>query len=149
MVLPRRALIGALQSLAGAYAIYGLLVDPGSLPHAGLGAWFSKATPIAGPVFGFVLLPLYFPHGRPPSPRWRLIVWITLGMWPLATVLTAFSSGEAVYGTGISNPLAVEALRPVADALRPIVFAFYISLMFAAAASLVVRLVRSRGEERQ
>jgi len=39
-------------------------------------------------------------------------------MLPVVTVLTAFSPGEAVYGTGIPNPLAVEALRPVADVLR-------------------------------
>jgi len=49
------SLIGALQTLAGAYAVYGLLVDPGSLPLAGLGAWFSKATQLVDPVFGFVL----------------------------------------------------------------------------------------------
>src|SRR5215210_7597917 len=143
------SLIGALQTLAGAYAVYGLLVDPGSLPLAGLGAWFSKATQIVGPVFGFVLLPLYFPTGRPPSPRWGLITWVTLGMLPVVTGLTAFSPGEAVYGTGIPNPLAVEAWRPVADVLRPFVFLLHIGLMFAAAASLVVCLVRSDGEERQ
>ena len=143
------AFIGGLHSLAAAYAVYGLLVDPGSLPLAGLGAWFSKATQIVGPVFGFVLLPLYFPNGRPPTPRWGLITWITLGLLPVVIVLTAFSPGETVYGTGIPNPLAVEALRPVADALRPFVFASYIGLMFAAALSLVVRLVRSEGEERQ
>jgi hypothetical protein len=138
-------LIGALQALVAAYAVYGLLVDPGSLPLASLGAWFSKSAQIVGPVFGFVLLPLYFPNGRLPSPRWRLVVWVTLGLLPLATVLTAFSPGEAVYSTGIPNPLAVEALRPVQDALRPFIFATYIGLMFVAAASLVVRLVRSGG----
>ena len=94
-------------------------------------------------------MPLYFPNGRPPTPRWSLITWITLGMLPVATLLTAFSPGEAVYSTGIPNPLAVEALRPVNEALRPFVFALYIGLMLAAAMSLVVRLVRSRGEERQ
>ena len=143
------ALIGALQALAGAYAVYGLLADPGSLPLAGLGAWFSKAAQVVGPVLGFVLVPLYFPTGRPPSPRWRLIVWVTLGLLPVFVTLTAFSPGEAVYGTGIPNPLAIEALRPVSDALRPYVLASYIGLMFAAVASLVVRLVRSEGEERQ
>ena len=98
-------------------------VDPGSLPLASLGAWFSKAAQIVGPVFGFVLLPLYFTNGRLPAPRWRLLIWVTLGLLPVATALTAFSPGEAVYSTGIPNPLAVEALRPVRDALRPFIFA--------------------------
>ena len=143
------ACIGGLQALAGAYAIYGLIVDPGSVPLASLSAWFSSSFQIVGPIFGFVLLPLYFPTGRPPSPRWRLINWITVGMLPLAILLTAFSPGETVYSTGIPNPLAVEALRPVNEALRPLVFALYIGLMLAAVVSLVVRLVRSRGEERK
>ena len=143
------ACIGGLQALAGTYAVYGLIVDPGSVPFASLSAWFAKTFQIVGPIFGFVLVPLYFPNGRPPTPRWRVITWITLGMLPLATSLTAFSPGEAVYSTGIRNPLAVEALGPVNEALRPFVFALYIGLMVAAAASLVVRLVRSRGEERQ
>ena len=30
---------------------------------------------------------------------WRLITWITLGMLPVATLLTAFSPGEAVYNS--------------------------------------------------
>jgi hypothetical protein len=138
-----------LQSLVGAYAVYGLLVDPGSVPLASLSAWFARTFQIVGPIFGFVLVPLYFPNGRPPTSRWRLITWITLGILPVATLLTAFSPGEAVYGTSIPNPLAIEALRPVNEALRPFVFALYIGLMLAAAASLVVRLVRSRGKERQ
>jgi len=78
-----------------------------------------------------------------------VITWITLGVLPLATALMAFSPGETVYSTGIPNPLAVEALQPVNEALRPFVFASYIGLMLAAAASLVVRLVRSRGGERK
>ena len=63
------ACIGGLQALAGAHAIYGLIVDPGSVPLASLSAWFSSTFQIVGPIFGFVLLPLYFPTGRPPTPR--------------------------------------------------------------------------------
>jgi hypothetical protein len=143
------ACIGGLQSLAGTYAVYGLIVDPVSVPFTSLSAWLARSFQIVGPIFGFVLVPLYFPNGRPPTPRWRVITWATLVMLPLATALTAFSPGETVYGTGIPNPLAVEALRPVNEALRPIIFVFYIGLMVAAAASLVVRLVRSRGMERK
>jgi hypothetical protein len=143
------SLIGALQALTAAYAVYGLLVDPGSLPLAGMAAWFSRATQLVGPVFGFVLLPLYFPNGRPPSPRWRFVAWFSLGLLPVATVIAAFSPGEAVYSTGIENPLAIEALRPLSDTLKPFIFGVYIGLMFVAAASLLVRLLRSRGDERQ
>jgi hypothetical protein len=38
MVLSGRRLYRGLQALAGAYAIYGLIVDPGSIPLASLSA---------------------------------------------------------------------------------------------------------------
>jgi hypothetical protein len=102
-----------------------------------------------GPVLAFVLLPLYFPNGKPVSPRWNLVAWIALALLPVLTALSTFSPGEAVYGRGIPNPLAVDALRPLADAVNPILFGSYIALIFAAAVSLVVRFRRSRGTERQ
>jgi hypothetical protein len=102
-----------------------------------------------GPVLAFVLLPLYFPNSRPVSPRWNLVAWIAPALPPVLTALSTLSPGEAVYGRGIPNLFAVEALRPVADAVNPVLFGSYIALIFAAAASLVVRFRRSAGEERQ
>jgi hypothetical protein len=102
-----------------------------------------------GPVFYFILLPLYFPNGRPVSPRWRVVTWITVGLLPVGILLQALTPGETVYATGIPNPLAVEALRPVGDVVGPPLLATYIGLIFVSAASLVVRLLRSTGEERQ
>ena len=65
------------------------------------------------------------------------------------TVIEAVSPGEAVYGTGIPNPWATEAFRPVVEVLRSVGLAYYIGLIFASVASLVLRFWRSRGEERQ
>lgn len=115
------ACIGGLQVLAGAYAVYGLIVDPGSVPLASLSAWFSSTFQIVGPIFGFVLLPLYFPNGRPPTPRWRLITWITVGMLPVAILLTAvlvalyfgaivLSQQVFVFLTGQQSTLVIAAL---------------------------------------
>jgi hypothetical protein len=47
------------------------------------------------------------------------------------------------------NPLGVEALRPVLDLLGVVSIPTYFVILFAAAASLVVRLRRSASEERQ
>lgn len=143
------ALVGAFRSLAAEYAVFGLLTHPDSLPLARTAAGLSKSVEVVGPILGFILLPLYFPDGKPVSPRWRPAIWVTVGLLPVATVLEAFSPGEAVYETGIPNPLAVEALRPVSEVAIPVFFAAYIGLIFVAAASLVVRLIRSRGVERQ
>lgn len=143
---------GALGSAIGGfgelYAVYGILAEPGSLPLTGAMVFVSSLFAGVGPVLAFVLLPLYFPNGRPVSPRWNLVAWIALALLPVLTALGTLSPGEAVYGRGIPNPLAVEALRPVEDTLGPFLFASYIALIFAAATSLVVRFRRSAGEER-
>ena len=62
-----------LQAAAGAYAVHGLLVAPGSLPLADLAAWSQSLTPDLGLLGGVVFL-LLFPDGRLKSPRWRLLV---------------------------------------------------------------------------
>lgn len=143
------ALISTLRALAEGYAVYGIETDPGALPLPQTVAGFSNSIQLIGPVLLFILVPLYFPTGRPVSRRWGLVAWLALGMLPAMTVLQAISPGEAVYGTGISNPWAVEALRPAVEALAPVGFAYYIGLIFAAAVSLILRFWRSRGEERQ
>jgi hypothetical protein len=51
--------------------------------------------------------------------------------------------------SGIVNPLGVEALEPVLDLPDLIMFAPYFAVLFASAASLVVRFRRSAGVERQ
>ena len=141
------ALGSAIRGFGEQYAIFGILAEPGSLPLTGALLLVSRL--LVGPVLAFVLLPLYFPNSRPVSPRWNLVAWIAPALPPVLTALSTLSPGEAVYGRGIPNLLAVEALRPVADAVNPVLFGSYIALIFATAASLVVRFRRSAGEERQ
>ncbi len=143
------ALGAAIKGFGDLYAVYAIQTEPGSLPLAetvlGLASLFAGV----GPVLNFVLLPLYFPNGRPVSPRWNLVAWIALLLLPVLTLLSTFTPAEAVYGTGIPNPLALEALRPVENVLGPFLLASYLGLIFAAAASLLVRFRRSSGVERQ
>ncbi|MGH3146081.1 MAG: hypothetical protein ACRDTR_09805, partial [Rubrobacter sp.] len=138
-----------LRASTAGYAVYGIETAPGTLHLTQTVAGFSNAVQVVGAVLLFILVPLYFPTGRPVSRRWGLIAWLALGVLPLMILLQALSPGEAVYGTGIPNPWAVETLSPAVEAIRPLGFVYYISLIFASAASLVLRFWRSRGEERQ
>jgi hypothetical protein len=96
----------------------------------------------------FVLIPLYFPDGRPVSRRWAFVGWLSLGSLLVFTLLYAVAPVEAVQGSGIQNPLGIEAFRPFVNAFETVVLVWFIGLILAAAASLVVRFLRSVGEER-
>jgi hypothetical protein len=50
---------------------------------------------------------------------------------------------------GVDNPLGIEALGSVSDLLEAVYLALYFFLLFASAASLVVRFRRSGSSERQ
>ena len=143
------ALLSTAQGLAAGYAVYGILTDPGAVPLPYAAAWFSSVIQIVGPVLIFVLIPLYFPTGRPVSRRWGVVAWLALGLLPVVILLTAFSPGEVVNGTGIQNPLGVEGMRQFDGVLRLVTVAWFIGLIFASAASLVIRFWHSRGAERQ
>jgi hypothetical protein len=143
------ALSTAFRVLAGEYAIYGISTNPGSLLLPYAAAWLSNTMIWIGPAISFILIPLYFPDGRPESPRWAFVGRISLGTLLLFTVINAFAPVEAVQRSGIQNPLGIEALRPFVKAFEAVVLVWYIALILAAAGSLVVRFLRSVGEERQ
>jgi hypothetical protein len=125
------------------YATYALLAAPGSLPAAEVAAWIYSWVWVPGLCF-IVFLPLLFPNGRLPSPRWRPFAWFSVLLAGTGTILAAFSPGPGV-GLSIRNPFGMESLPNLSEQLQALVFA----LIFVAAASLVMRLRHARGVERQ
>jgi hypothetical protein len=125
------------------YATYALLAAPGSLPAGEAAAWIYSWVWVPG--LGFiVLLPLLFPNGRLPSPRWHPFAWFSVMLVAAGTILAAFSPGPGV-GLGIRNPFGMESLPNLNEQLQALMFA----LIFVASASSVVRLHHARGVERQ
>jgi hypothetical protein len=125
------------------YATYALLAAPGSLPAAEVAAWIYSWVWVPGLCF-IVFLPLLFPNGRLPSPRWRPFAWFSVLLAGTGTILAAFSPGPGV-GLSIRNPFGMESLPNLSEQLQALVFA----LIFVAAASLVMRLRHARGVDRQ
>ena len=64
------ALFSTLRDLTAEYAVYGVETKPGALPLTQAAAGFSNSLEVLGAVLLFVLVPLYFPTGRPVSRRW-------------------------------------------------------------------------------
>jgi hypothetical protein len=54
--------------------MYGLPQDlPGLAVAGGIANWIWVPAAI-----GFLLLPLLYPDGQPPSPRWRPLIWVAV-----------------------------------------------------------------------
>jgi hypothetical protein len=118
--------------------------DPGTL--AELGAWATSTSWVPAVIVVLVLLPLLFPTGRPPTPRWRVVAWMGAAAGVLLFLSAAVAEGPLENYAWIDNPLGVAEVPGVVDAIG---VALWFASAVAAAASLVVRFRRSRGVERQ
>ena len=145
--------VGVTESLtyvAGEYAVYALLTRPeDGLPLGDWAQWVAQVLWMPGYLLIPTLLLLLFPDGRPPSPRWRPLVPVTLVVIAAATVEWAVTPyedmGEPVFRPDIGNPAANASL---AGALEP-VFLLIAPCIALSVASVVVRVRRSTGVARQ
>ncbi len=93
----------------------------------------------------FLFLALLFPDGRPPSPRWRPFVWLVGVVVVVGTVAVALWP-ETAAGFDLTNhPIGIEVAT---DVINPVEMVLY-ALALVAISSLMVRLRRSKGVERQ
>ncbi|MGH9246003.1 MAG: ATP-binding SpoIIE family protein phosphatase [Acidimicrobiales bacterium] len=124
------------------------VVEP-PLPARDWAAWASEWLYAATlGVLGLALL--YFPDGRLPSRRWRIVVWLLALALGLLVAGVTFGP-ELPTLPGIANPLGIDP--PGGPQLYEAAFAVGWALTWAtvvaAVASLLVRFVNARGEERQ
>jgi uncharacterized membrane protein YidH (DUF202 family) len=126
--------------------------DPSSLPGGPWLALVPNWLMAPGMVVGLVLLPLLFPTGLPPSPRWRWVQHLGVGS---AVVLALFGllgeDGALVVMDGVvwgPNPFAGLPGKPVVEVLALVAFGGAFLLLPFSMASLLVRYRRSTGVER-
>jgi hypothetical protein len=136
----------------GGIAVDGLVTSPGKIPGAIWLAWLSGVTGYPGFVIAAGFLPLVYPSGRLPSPRWRAVVVVGV----IATLLVILESAFGPFPAGSYPPSAqnpVQITGPAGDAiavLGSLGSAPGIGVLIAAAAiSIVVRYRRSVGVERE
>jgi len=139
--------IGILLS-ASAYGEVGITTSRGPLPAQSIATWVGDVGGIVV-FFGLVgFLLLLFPTGHAISPAWRTLTWLFGGVVTLAFLSYGIASPEV--GEDVPNPFLVtgrtgELLTVVADVTDWLA----LPAMVLAATSLVVRLRRSHGVERQ
>jgi MFS family permease len=98
-----------------------------------------------------LLLPLLYPTGRPPSPRWRPLAWLAVLVWLLSMTSWAFRPGplEASEVAVAPNPVGIPGANQLLEAADVIASTLSVPVFLAAVASVVVRFRRARGIERQ
>jgi hypothetical protein len=131
------------------YAWYALVDEPGSLPGGPAMVWLGQwPWQVVLGLISFLLL--LFPSGHLVSSRWRPVAWIgavaTASLWLWAAFAPRELEGVGL--EGLANPLAIHGAEAVFKVIRVTASAIF-PVTILAAASMVVRLRRARGEERQ
>ena len=143
-------LVLAVGVLATAYADYALSAGRGSLPGEGYAAWLSTWIGPPAALLAAAFLFLLFPDGRLPSRRWRPAAWMAAIGSPLVALAGAFKPGPLDAHRSIDNPVGIDStLGDVVEVLGLLgALALNLSVL-AAGLSLILRLRRARGVERQ
>jgi hypothetical protein len=144
---PLFAFVGLQIPLGSSVQAYAYAAIQHGLPGAAWAAWFFQAS--IGLSLTFFLIIQLFPTGRPLSPRWRVLVRLTIATAALSFAISAFGVVPEfpVNFPGVVHPLqllsagAATALDGFAGMANVLVF-------IACAIEIVLRYRRSSGDER-
>src|SRR5215211_6577661 len=142
--------LSAAQSFAVSYGDYSLVVWHGALAGVKTMAWLSSWISDPVSLIGAALLCLLFPNGRLLSSLWRPVMWMALGAGTTLFVVYAFIPGPLYTFPSITNPVGIGgAVGDILGMLQPIGLVVLQIAFLASAVSLILRLLRARGIERQ
>ncbi len=141
--------LGAALSTDG-YAEFSLADPSGRLPGTEWMAWAAQWILILGLGQVMAFLPLVFPNGRLPSHRWRLVGWLAVVALAMIGLTRAFAPGQLEEYPEIENPLGTGMLGGnFWSSLNGAGWALFMVSSVLSATSMVVRLRRAQGVERQ
>ncbi|MDQ3766501.1 MAG: hypothetical protein M3346_04050 [Actinomycetota bacterium] len=138
-----------LYSLLNGYSLYGLVTQPGALPRPDLSVALSSWLwiPAVGLMGTFLIL--LFPDGRLPSPRSRPLArlsGITMVVASVEVVVAPGSFADEGFPS-VTNPLGINALRPIIGVVDPISIALLLLCIVGSTIALIRRFRRSHGQE--
>jgi len=132
-----------LAFLAAGYATYALSADP-DLPGAAVALWVPSTWWAPVLLVPMTFIPLLFPDGHLPGPRWRPWAWAAGLVVALACAGSLFAAGRLDEPPHLDNPFGV----PAAETLQ-VVWVLMPLVLVLAAAAIVVRRRRATGAERE
>jgi signal transduction histidine kinase len=144
------ALLNAGTVLGVEWGTYALVTRPGALPLGGLAAWIGAHAWWPALLLLAGVIPLLYPDGRLPSPRWRPVGAVAVAATAVATAAGLVSQTLMPDAfPGRRNPTGIDAVPD--DVLARIAgtgLAVTFVCGLAATASIAVRLRRADGDER-
>ena len=150
-VLAAIGLLTAIGSFSDEYARLGLAQGR---VHRAFGAvfaawitqwwWFPAITLV------LVFVPQLFPTGKPVSPRWRWLLWLSSGTMVATAVGASLAPVLGADTYTVVNPIGVDVVGDIEEGgIGNVLFFSMLACMLLSVASAVVRFRRSRGVERQ
>lgn len=146
----------AVYDAASVYAYQGLVAQPGSLVGAQWAARLATWVWVLPFSAAFFFLPLLFPNGRPPSPRWRPLLYAMVTVSVVQLLVQPFRPGPLLVADPVTNvdvavgpnPLGSAALVPLLPLYDAVINVSFFPILVALAASVVMRYRRASGDER-
>jgi signal transduction histidine kinase len=138
--------VWGLDGTLGGYAATVLKTSPGSAGYAATVDSFLWLPAIG--LIGIYLI-LLFPEGHPPSPRWRILTWlsaITIAGGSLGVLFSSPTLTDSGY-PHLANPWYIASLAWLFGALQALIFLFPLEIV-AAMVGAVRRFRHSQGRDR-
>jgi hypothetical protein len=141
-------LVGAFGLFAEGYWRYALFVQPGVLPAGELMLWVNVRPYAIDTVFSTLLI-LLFPTGRPLSRRWWIAGWLIILGCLINQAALAFMPGPLDSSVTITNPVGLSEAAPFLQFSANLGNYVQVLGVLGAVLSVIVRLRRAHGIERQ
>jgi hypothetical protein len=145
------AITNVIWALGLEYTLYSFVFHPGTLPGREVAAWVVTGwISSLGWALMLTFVPLLFPTGHLLSPRWRSVAYVAAFMCALQVLGVAFEPGPVDSSLPhIQNPLGVRGAAALFSVLDQAGSILVFLTVLVCVGSLILRFVRSRGEERQ
>jgi len=142
-------LVAQVGTFAEGYWRYALFVRPGALPAGELMLWVNVRPYSISWAILFMLLILLFPTGRPPSRPWWIVGWLIILGGLINQAALAFLPGPLDASVTITNPVGISDAAPFLQFSANLGNYMQLLGVLGTVLSVIVRLRRAQGIERQ
>jgi hypothetical protein len=138
----------AVQVLSAGYSTASVEAG-GDWPLTAYAAWAANMLFVPPIIIAAAGVPLVYPDGHLPSPRWRWLVWLLVAGSILAVAQPALMPGPINGNATIQNPFGVPALEPWLPTINSTSTLLALPVFVGAFAAVAVRFRRGTSVERQ